>query len=120
MPKKPVSKNIARLNEDLKRELINIVGAMKDPRLKSGLLTITRVETAPDLSSAKVHVSVLGQEAGATQDVVKALGAAKGHVRSEIAKSMHIRRAPELLFVADAGAAHAAHIDQLLRELDEK
>ena len=58
----PQSKNIARLSEDMKRELIAIIGQMKDPRLKTGLLTVMRIELAPDLSFAKVFVSVLGTQ----------------------------------------------------------
>lgn len=120
MARKPVSKNISRLNEDLRRELIEIIGAMKDPRLKAGMLTITRVETAPDLSTARVHVSVLGSDEGgenATKDVVAALDRAKGHVRSEIAARMHIRRAPELIFMPDEGSAYADHINKMLKKL---
>lgn len=116
MPKKPVSKNVSRLNEDIKRELIDIIGGMKDPRLKGGLLTVTRVETAPDLSSAKVYVSMMGEQAD-TGEVVAALDRAKGHVRSEIAQRMHIRRAPELIFIKDDNAAYAAHINDLLKNL---
>lgn len=116
MPKKSQSKNMGRLNQDIKRELIDIVSAMKDPRLKEGLLTITRVEAAPDLSSAKVYVSVLGGQEG-TKVAVEALEKAKGHVRSEIASRMHIRRSPELFFVPDDNAAYAAHINDLLKDL---
>ena len=119
MPKKGPSKNVSRLNEDLKRELIAIIGGMKDPRLQGGLLTVTRVETAPDLSSSKVHVSVMGGERD-TAEVVKALVAARGHVRSEVAARMHIRRAPELLFIADDNAAYAAHINALLKDLNHE
>ena len=114
MPKKPVSKNKSRVSQDLKRELIDIIGGMKDPRVNGGgMLTVTRVEAAPDLSSAKVHISVMGGEA-TTAQVVKSLDKAKGHVRSEIAARMHIRRSPELIFVADDNAAYAAHINSLL------
>ena len=49
----PQSKNMARLSEDMKRELIAIIGGMKDPRVQ-GFLTVMRVEVAPDLSTAKV------------------------------------------------------------------
>ncbi len=117
MAKKPVSKNISRLNEDIRRELVDIIGGMKDPRLSAGMLTVTRVETAPDLSSARVHVSVMGEGAKITKDAVDALVHAKGHVRSEIASRMHIRRAPELLFVEDDGAAYADHINRMLKDL---
>ena len=116
MPKKAVSKTKARLNEDIKRELIDIIGGMKDPALQGGLLTVTRAEAAPDLSTCKVYVSVLGGEAG-TAGAVAALERAKGHVRSEIAARMHIRRAPEMLFVADGSAEYADHINHLLKDL---
>ena len=109
----PQSKNIARLSEDMKRELIAIIGQMKDPRLKTGLLTVMRIELAPDLSFAKVFVSVLGTQPDAPQ---QAVGAA-GHVRSEVAKRMHIRKTPEFRFVADGGAAYAQHINELIEGL---
>ena len=80
----PQSKNMARLSEDMKRELIAIIGGMKDPRVQ-GFLTVMRVEVAPDLSTAKVHVSKMGEE-NATAEAVGALNRAAGHVRSEIAK----------------------------------
>ncbi|MGD9559129.1 MAG: 30S ribosome-binding factor RbfA [Oscillospiraceae bacterium] len=116
MPKKPVSKNIGRLNEDIKRELIDIIGNMKDPRLKGGLLTVTRVDTTSDLAQSKVYVSVMDREGGA-EEVVEALRAAKGHVRSEISQRMHIRRAPEFIFIADDSAAYADHINKMLKDL---
>lgn len=117
MPKKPISKNAGRRNEDIKRELISIIGGMKDPDLQGGLLTVTRVEAAPDLSTAKVYVSVMGGQA--TAKAVEALNRAKGHVRSEVAARMHIRRSPELSFVQDDSAAYAAHINSLLKDLKD-
>lgn len=116
---------MARLNEDIRRALVEIIREMKDPRLKDGLLTITRVETDPDLSSCKVYVSVLGgPEKEAAKDAkdkaegaVAALERAKGHVRSEISSRMHIRRAPEFVFIEDENAAYAAHINELLNKL---
>ena len=111
-------KTTGRVSQDLKRELISIIGGMKDPRVNGGgMLTVTRVEAAPDLSSAKVFVSVMGGQAGAA-DVVKALDKAKGHVRSEVAARMHIRRSPELIFLPDENAAYAAHINRLLDEVE--
>ena len=103
----PQSKNIARLSEDMKRELIAIIGQMKDPRLKTGLLTVMRIELAPDLSFAKVFVSVLGTQPDAPQQAVAALNRAAGHVRSEVAKRLQIRKTPDLCFVAVGGAAYA-------------
>ncbi|MDL2325429.1 30S ribosome-binding factor RbfA [Ruminococcaceae bacterium OttesenSCG-928-A16] len=119
MPKKPVSKTAGRRNEDIKRELIAIIGGMKDPGLQGGMLTVTRVEAAPDLSTAKVYISTMGRTEG-TGAVVEALNRAKGHVRSEIATRMRqLRRAPEFTFVQDDNAAYAAHINNLLKGLDK-
>lgn len=112
----PQSKNMARLTEDMKRELIAVIGAMKDPRVQ-GFLTVMRVELAPDLSLAKVHISRMGAP-GATAEAGAALNRAAGHVRSEIAKRMHIRKSPEFRFIADDGAKYAAHINELIAGLD--
>lgn len=112
------SKNMARLTEDMKRELIAIIGEMKDPRVQ-GFLTVMRLEVAPDCSSAKVYLSVLGKE-NATAEAVDALNRATGHVRSEIAKRMHIRKAPEFRFIGDDGAAYASHINAVLASLEKK
>ncbi|MFV0351408.1 MAG: 30S ribosome-binding factor RbfA [Oscillospiraceae bacterium] len=116
MPGKQASKNMARLNEDIRRELVDIVGNMKDPRLQDGLITVTRVETAPDLSSCKVFVSQIGEK-NSSDGMMKVLEAAKGHVRSEIASRMHIRRSPDIKFILDENAAYAAHINDLLKGL---
>ena len=114
----PQSKNMARLAEDMKRELIAVIGAMKDPRVQ-GFLTVLRVEVAPDLSVAKVHVSKLG-EPEVLQDAVQALNHAAGHVRSEIAARMHIRKTPEFRFIADDGARYAAHINDVIARLADE
>ena len=111
----PQSNKQGRINENIKRELISIIGAMKDPRVQ-GFLTVMRVEAAPDLSSAKVYVSMLGEN-NATKDAVAALQRAAGHIRTEISKRMHIHKAPELHFLADDGAKYAAHINELLEGL---
>ena len=96
-------KNMGRLAQDMKREIIAIIGRLKDPRLEGGLLTVTRLDVTPDLDVAKVYVSVMGRA---------------GHVRTEVSKKMHIRKAPRFIFVEDDGAAYAAHINELLRSLN--
>lgn len=114
----PNAKNQGRLAQDMKREIIGIIGQMKDPRLAAGLLTVTRLDVTPDLDQARVFVSVLGgQDAG--DGAVKALNRAAGHVRTEISKRMHIRKAPRFVFVQDEGAAYAAHINELLAGLQK-
>ena len=110
-------KNLGRLAQDMKRELIAIIGRLKDPRLEGGLLTVTRLDVTPDLDVAKVYVSVMGREDG-PKPAIEALNRAAGHVRTEVSKKMHIRKAPRFIFVEDDGAAYAAHINELLRTLN--
>ena len=107
------TKNHGRMAQDMKRELIAIIGEMKDPRVTGGLLTVTRLDVTPDLDQAKVYISVMGPER-----VAKPLTKASGHVRTEVSRRMHIRKAPRFVFVKDEGAAYAAHINKLLGELD--
>lgn len=106
-----------RLAEDLRREIVDIVAGLKDPRLKKGLLTITRVDVTQDLDVAKVYVSVLGEGDDALDKALAALTHASGHVRTEVSRRMHIRKAPALRFVGDKGAQYAEHINKLLENL---
>lgn len=110
-------KNMGRLSQDMKRELIAIIGKLKDPRLEGGLLTVTRLDVTPDLDVAKVYVSVMGRKDGPAP-AIEALNRAAGHVRTEVSRKMHIRKAPRFIFIEDDGAAYAAHINALLKELN--
>ena len=110
-------KNMGRLAQDMKREVIAIIGRLKDPRLEGGLLTVTRLDVTPDLDVAKVYVSVMGRPDG-PKPAIEALNHSAGHVRTEVSKKMHIRKAPRFIFVEDDGAAYAAHINELLRSLN--
>lgn len=112
-------KNMGRMAQDMKREIIAIIGEMKDPRLGTGLNTVTRLDVTPDLDVAKVYISVMANPEGPAP-VVKALNKASGHVRTEVSRRMHIRKAPRFIFVEDDGAAYAAHINEILHELNEK
>ena len=109
-------KTMGRLAHDMKRELIAIIGRLKDPRLEGGLLTVTRLDVTPDLDMAKVYISVLGRPEGA-RPALDALNHSAGHIRTEVSKSMHIRKAPRFVFVEDDSAAYAEHINQLIHEL---
>lgn len=112
------TKNQGRMAQDMKRELIAIIGEMKDPRVAGGLLTVTRLDVTPDLDVAKVYISVMGREGG-SKPVVAALNKASGHVRTEVSRRMHIRKAPRFVFVTDDGAAYVAHINEMLRGLEK-
>ena len=111
------STKVERLNEDIRRELISIISQMKDPRLDC-FLTIMRVETAPDLTNAKVHISVLEGDQ-ACEDAIKALNKGQGFIRGELSKRLRIKRSPEFAFVKDEGAAYAQKINEILRDINK-
>jgi ribosome-binding factor A len=109
-------KRVARLNEQLKRELtILLQFEVKDPRVVG--VNITDVEVTPDLYHAKVFFSM---SAGSDEEERKVgregLRAASGFLRSELGRRLHIRRAPELHFSFDNTLEHAMHIERLLQE----
>ena len=111
------STKVERLNEDIRRELISIVSQMKDPRLDC-FLTIMRVETAPDLTNAKVYISVLDGEEKCDA-AIKVLNKSQGFIRGELSKRLRIKRSPEFTFVKDEGAAYAQKINEILRDINK-
>jgi ribosome-binding factor A len=105
-----------RLNEDIKREIISIISQMKDPRLQC-FLTVMRVETAPDLTNAKVYISVLDGEEKCDA-AIKVLNKSQGFIRGELSKRLRIKRSPEFNFVKDDGAAYAQRINDIIRTIN--
>ena len=105
-----------RLSEDIKRELSFLLRELKDPRI-SKLLSVIRCEVSNDLSHCKVHVSAMeGEEA--TQESVKGLRSATGFLRREIGNRLHLRKCPELHFIADGSIAYSAKINDILNGLE--
>ena len=111
------SNKAERLSEDIKRELISIVSQMKDPRLEC-FWTIMRVETSPDLTNAKVYMSVLDSDEKC-EALLKVLNKGQGFIRGELSKRLRIRRSPEFVFVKDDGAAYAQKINEILRDINK-
>lgn len=106
---------VGRLSEDMKRELSALLRELKDPRI-SPMLSIIRCEVSGDCSHCKVHVSALeGEEA--TAESVKGLKNAAGFLRREIGNRLHLRKCPELHFIADGSIAYSARINQMLVDL---
>lgn len=111
-------KRADRVKSLLQRELGTLISEeLRDPRI--AFPTVTGVELAPDLRSAKVHVSVLGDEE-ASDKTMKALEDAKPFLRREIGSRTELRFVPELTFVHDRTAEQAVRISALLREARER
>ena len=110
------SNRIGRINEEIQRELSSLIRTVKDPRVH-GLVSITAVDTTPDLRYAKIFVSVLDKSD--VKEVVKGLRSAGGYLRRELGRSLLLRYTPELTFVADDSIAEGAHILELIEKLDQ-
>jgi len=105
-----------RLNDQIRDELADLLAReTSDPRLH-GIISITGVETAPDLSAARVFVSVLGSEEEAAS-TLQHIQRAATFFRRELAARLNLRHTPELMFHLDRSIAEGARIDELLRDL---
>lgn len=113
------SRRIARLNDQIRADLADLIAReMRDPRL-SGLISVTGVDVAPDLSTAKVYISVLGTEQE-RKSALAAIRSASGFLRTQLAARLTIRRAPELHFMADTSIERGERIMELLREVESE
>ena len=107
------SNRIGRINEEIQRELAALIRTVKDPRVH-GLVSVTAVDTTPDLRYAKIYVSVLDKSD--VKEVVKGLKSAGGYLRRELGRALPLRYTPELQFVEDDSIDQGAHILSLLRD----
>lgn len=105
---------VNKLDSILLREISMIISQeINDPKL--GFPTVTEVDVAPDLNTAKVYVSFLGKNYK-KRDGIEALRRAKGHIKSELAKRIRIRKIPDLTFEVDDTLDKAERIEQILNK----
>ena len=108
---------LRRVNESLKEAIADEVSRLTDPGL--GFLTITGVDTAPDLRSARVFYSVLGGEDDA-EATAAALERARAHIRSEVAKRVRLKYLPDLRFEPNVAIEQGLRIERLLAEIRDE
>ena len=109
------SNRIGRINEEVQRELSELIRSLKDPRVQT-MLSITRVDTTSDLRYAKVYVSVL--EEAREKEAMKGLKSAGGWLRRELGQRLQLRYTPELVFELDDSLKYGAHMFDLLSKLE--
>jgi len=103
-----------RVNESIRQVLSEGVGQLKDPRI--GFVTITGVETSPDLRHAHVFVSVLGAERKRAQTIA-GLQAAHAVLQARIAGELRLKRTPQLTFEYDPTVERGVRMTKLIDEL---
>lgn len=109
------SKRLARLNEQLKREISGLLRTeVRDPRV--GVVSVTGVDVAADLGSARVFVRMMGDDAERA-DTIEGLVAAAPYLRKLLGQELHVRRVPELRFQEDRSMEQAQRIERILEEV---
>lgn len=109
-----MSERMRRVNEAVREVLSEALPELKDPRI--GFVTVTGVETSPDLRQARVFVSVLGNER-ARERTLAGLGAAHGLLQARIARELRLKRTPQLTFEYDQSVERGVRMSQLIDEL---
>ena len=109
------SNRIATINQEIQKELSSLLRTVKDPRVQECMISITRVETTPDLRFTKVYVSFLQEQKAA--DAMKGLKSAAGYLRRQIAANLQLRHAPEIQWALDDSITYGAKMLELINNL---
>lgn len=106
-----MSERIARLNELFKREVSAIL--LKEEGFDRGVLvTVTRVDISPDLSGAKVFISVMPDEQ--RKEVLESLRKNIYHIQQELNKKLFLKKIPRIVFCEERAVEEAARIEELI------
>ena len=109
------SNRLARINEELKREVSNIINHEVKNSNVTGIISITKVKTTPDLRYAKISVSVINSRN--VKQTLAGLKAASGFIRSRVAEKINLRITPELVFELDDSMVYGERIDNILKDI---
>ena len=110
------SNRIHRINEEIQKALAELLRNVKDPRVADTMISITRVETTPDLRYAKIYVSVLQEEKA--EEALKGLKSAGGYLRRELGRTLNLRYTPELTWALDDSITYGAKMLKLINSLE--
>ena len=112
------NKRLNRISGEVKRVVSELIyNGLKDPRINQ-MTTVTKVEVTRNLSFANIYVSVLGDEKD-KEDTIAGLNNAKGFIRSEIAKKIDLRYAPEPKFHLDESIEKGIYLSKLIDEVNK-
>ena len=112
------SNRINRINEEIQKSLAENLRNVKDPRVSGTMISVTKVETTPDLRYAKVYVSFL--EENKATEAMKGLKSAGGWLRREVGNNLKLRYTPELVWALDDSITYGAKLLSLINSLEVK
>lgn len=106
-----------RVNGEVKKELSHLISReIKDPRIHP-MTSVVDVEVAPDLKTAKVYISVMGDDE-AKKETFQGLKSAASFLRGQLAKSLNLRNTPELIFIIDNSIEYGINMSKLIDEVN--
>ena len=105
---------LSRIEEELKREISNIINYELSNSNITGMVSVTKIKVSPDLSRARVFVTMLNSN---KKNTLAALKKSAGYIRREIAHRVNLRTTPELIFEFDESIEYGARIDNILKEI---
>lgn len=108
-----------RMAEDIKRVISALIRDLKDPRIAGGMLTIIRCDVSNDMSHCKVYISSF-EGFDKAKEAVKGFESASGYIKREISNVLHLKRCPELKFIADNSTEHSFEINKILKDIADK
>lgn len=111
--------HIDRISEDIKREIISIMRELKDPRISGKMLTVVKVEVSGDLSFAKVYISAI-EGIDVAKASIKGLESAQGYIRKQLGTRLHLRKSPELKFIADDSIEKGMDLFEKIKGLSDE
>lgn len=109
------SNRILLINEEIQKELSALLRTVKDPRVQDVMISITRVETTPDLRYTKVYVSFLQNDRA--KEAMAGLRSAAGFLRRQLGSNLRLRYSPEIVWEEDDSITYGAKMLNLINSL---
>lgn len=106
-----------RINDEVLKELSEVIREIKDPRVRDAFVSITAVDVTPDLKYAKVFYSSLS---GDEKEVQKGIDSSSGFVRKQIAQRLNLRVTPEFKFVRDKSIEKGVEVSKLIKQIEKE
>lgn len=109
------SNRMNRIDEELKKEISNIINyELNNPKV-TGLISVTKVKVTPDLRYARVYISMINEKN--QKATLAALKQSAGYIRTLVAKKVNLRTTPEIIFEFDESIEYGAKIDSIINEI---
>ena len=110
-----MTNRMERVNSSIKRELSNIISRELTNTNITGLITVNKVDTAPDFSNSKVYVSMIAVKN--KKEAMLALKKAAGFMRTRLAHILRFRKMPSLIFIYDESVEYGSRINEIIHDL---